>query len=325
MAGRVLPAGYRLAGRRAGAQVVSAGSLLAGFEDETIDTDEARIHLRHGGTGPPLLLLHGYPQTHVAWHRVAPVLARSFTLVMPDLRGYGDSSCPLDDPEHRSYAKRTMARDMVFIMQRLGHRQFAVMGHDRGARVGYRMALDFPEVVTRLVLVDILTTWDQCRPDLDAIRQRTLSWAFLAQPAPLPESLIGQNPQEWLESRFRRGTASRTLEAFDPAALAIYYDSFRDADRIHASCEDYRAGPTADFADDAADLAAGRRIGVPTLLVWGTKGRLAEVCDPLALWQPWCDDLSGVALESGHYIPEENPEGLLAAALPFLEPTKVPT
>lgn len=297
---------------------MSSDALLPGFAAETIDTGEARIHLRRGGEGPPLVLLHGYPECNVAWHRVAPELKRHFHLVMPDLRGYGHSSCPADEAEHRAYSKRRMAGDVAFVMERLGFRRFRVMGHDRGARVGYRLALDRPELVSHLVVIDILTTWDQVHPGMETIGQRSLSWGFLAQPAPLPESLIGDDPRDWLETRFRRGTASSSLEAIDPRALAVYLERFQQPDRIHATCEDYRAGASADFAADGRDRAEGRRIDCPTLLIWGTKGPLTEFADPMIAWRQWCRRLEGAAVDAGHYIPEENPQALIAATLPFL-------
>lgn len=292
--------------------------LFPGFSETEFDTGDAVIHARTGGHGPPLLLLHGYPQTHAVWHRVAPVLAGQFRVIVADLRGYGRSSCPPSDAEHRAYAKRTMAGDMVRLMSRLGFARFAVMGHDRGGRVAYRLALDRPECVRRLVLLDIMTTWDQWQPAHQPMRHKLVHWTFLAQPAPIPETLIGANPVDWIEGRMRRGAQTNSLGAFDPRALAAYTASHSDSDHIHATCEDYRAGATCDLADDEADRAAGRRIACPTLAVWGTRGSLSDVADPLELWKPWCERLDGCAVDSGHYVPEENPAALLAAVTPFL-------
>ena len=292
--------------------------LFPGFASGFFDLDAVTLHVRTGGCGPPLLLLHGYPETHAAWHKVASELAQSFTVILPDLRGYGHSGFVADEPGHRAYSKRAMAGDIAELMRLLGHPRFAVMGHDRGGRVAYRLALDRPEMVSRLVLLDIITTWDNWQPDLLKMRQRVTHWAFLAQPAPIPESLIGGDPIEWLEARFKRGTALRSLQPIDPRVLGEYRTLYSDPDHIHAACEDYRAGATCDLDDDEADRSRGRRIACPALLIWGTSGSLSDVADPIALWRPWCRSVVGRLIESGHYIAEENPAALLQAALPFL-------
>jgi haloacetate dehalogenase len=250
---------------------------------------------------------------------MAPHLAERFTVVMPDLRGYGRSSCAADDGEHRAYSKRTMGGDMVLLMEALGFPRFGVMGHDRGGRVAYRLALDWPKAITALVVLDIMTTWDQWQPQHAVTQQRLAHWAFLAQPAPIPEALIGADPVAWLEGRLRRGTLTRSLEAIDPRALSDYRALLSDSDRVHATCEDYRAGAGCDLSDDREDRSAGRRIACPTLVVWGSQGSLADVANPVALWKPWCRAVSGCKVESGHFIPEENPAALLAAVLPFFE------
>jgi haloacetate dehalogenase len=296
-----------------------AHDLFPGFAYRRIDTGEGELHVCLGGSGPPLLLLHGYPQTHVAWHKVAGRLAERFTVVAPDLRGYGRSGCPPDDLDHKAYAKRTMAEDLAHVMRGLCFSRYLVMGHDRGARVAYRLALDKPECVARLVVLDIMTTWDEWQPEQRTTRHRIDHWAFLAQPAPIPETLIGKDPVGWLEGRLKRGTRSRTLDAFDPRALAAYGAGLSDRDRIHATCEDFRASASCDLTDDEADRRLGRRIMCPTLVLWGSSGSLAEVADPVALWRPWCVTVSGRAIDSGHFIPEENPEALLDAVLPFLD------
>ncbi|MDX2156577.1 MAG: alpha/beta hydrolase [Hyphomicrobiaceae bacterium] len=298
--------------------MTAAADLYSGFESRLATLGDVALFTRIGGKGPPLLLLHGYPQTHVLWHRVAPALAAHFTLIIPDLRGYGASSCPPSDGEHRAYAKRTMALDVLRLMASLGHTRFSVMGHDRGARVAYRLALDHPAAVERLVAIDILTTFDQWQPGQQLTRRRIFHWAFLAQPAPIPETLIGTNPVDWLEGRFRRGTMARSTDPIDPRAMAHYRASLSDPDRVHATCEDYRASASCDLADDTDDRVAGRQIVAPTLVIWGSQGSLAEVGDPLAFWKPWCRSVEGILVEAGHYIPEENPTALLAAALPFL-------
>ena len=217
------------------------------------------IFVRIGGQGPALLLLHGYPQTHAMWHRVAPRLAKTFTVVAADLRGYGRSSSPPTDMEHRPYSKRRWRGDMSAVMTALGHAQFHVMGHDRGARVSYRIALDEPRRIRRLVMLDIISTHDQWEAENQKIRLKMFHWAFLAQPAPMPESLIGRDPIDWLEGRFKRGTKARSLAPLDPRALEDYRRLFRDPDRLHATCEDYRAGAHIDLAHDTIDFGAGRR------------------------------------------------------------------
>ena len=298
--------------------MTAADDLFPGFVERRVDTGEAVIYVRTGGTGPGLLLLHGYPQSHAMWHRVAPQLACTHTVVAADLRGYGRSSCPPSAQDHRPYSKRSMARDMISLMRHFGFASFAIMGHDRGARVAYRMALDLPQLVNRLVLLDIISTQDQWSAANQQMRLWMFHWAFLAQPAPMPETLIGRDPADWLEGRFKRGTKSRSLASIDPRALADYAAYFADADRIHATCEDFRAGAHCDLADDAADWAAGRRIECPVLLLWGTEGPLADLADPLALWQPLCRQVSGTSIDCGHFIAEERPDALLEHAEPFL-------
>ena len=292
-----------------------AEDLFPDFEKGELDTRSVRLFFRRGGSGPPLLLLHGYPQTHVAWHKVAGALAERFTVVAPDLRGYGRSSCPPDDGEHRAYSKRTMAADMVKLMDALGFNRYAVMGHDRGGRVAYRLALDHPQCVERLVALDTLTTWDQWKEQ--TTHHRIVHWAFLAQPAPIPETLIGSDPVDWVEGRLKRGTRERTLDSFDPRALADYRESLSDR-------EDFRASASCDIQDDEADLILGRRIVGPMLVLWGLAGNLEDIGDPIASWRAWCPNVSGYAINCGHFIPEEDPAALLAAVVPFLLEPEVP-
>ncbi len=298
--------------------------LFPGFDTIDFDAGRVRLHVRKGGTGPALLLLHGYPQTHAVWHRVAGPLSERFTVVAPDLRGYGRSSCPPDDLEHRAYSKRTMADDMARLMQALGFDRYIVMGHDRGGRVGYRMALDHADRVEGLVALDIMTTWDQWQPDQQTTRHRIVHWAFLAQPAPIPETLIGSDAAGWLEGCLKRGTSGRSLEAFDARALASYREGLSDRDRVHATCEDFRASASCDLADDDVDRSLGIRIACPTLVVWGSSGSLAGVADPIVLWRDWCVTVSGRSIDSGHFIPEENPAALLDAVLPFFDSLEIP-
>jgi haloacetate dehalogenase len=291
--------------------------LFPGFARAELPTPAGTIFARVGGSGPPLLCLHGYPETHAMWHRVAPELARHFTVVCADLRGYGRSFVAPTVAGHETYSKRAMAADMVAAMAHLGLKQFSLLAHDRGARVAYRLALDHPDVVTRVALLDIITTHDLWATIDRARIMRMYHWAFLAQPAPLPERLIERDARDYLEGRFRRGAA--TVPAWlDPHVLDDYWLSFRDPTRLHASCEDYRAGATCDVDHDARDHAAKRMIKAPVRVVWGERGNLALTADPLALWRVWAPGVTGTAVDSGHFIPEENPKAMLASVLPFL-------
>jgi haloacetate dehalogenase len=286
------------------------------FAERRVDTGEAEIYLCLGGEGPPLLLLHGYPQTHLIWQRVAPSLARHFTLVIPDLRGYGRSRGPTPDAEHRHYAKRAMARDMVRVMETLGHPRFRLAGHDRGARVGYRLCLDHPERVERFAALDIIPTldaWEQINADRALA---TYHWAFLAVPAPVPERLIGADPDFYIRHLIDRWAGRR--EALDPAAVAAYVEQFRDPAVLAATCADYRAGASTDRADDAEDRRQGRKIACPVLVLWGRGYLASKTASPLAAWRKWADDLREVALDCGHFVAEEMPEDCAAALLDFM-------
>ncbi len=295
--------------------------LFPDFSSHWVDTSAGRIFARRGGDGPPLLLLHGFPQTHVMWHKIAPTLARNHTVVAIDLRGYGWSSMPLTDVSHRPYSKRAMAADAIEVMEALGHVRFAVVGHDRGGRVAYRLALDHPGRVVRLAVLDIIPTatmWSL----MDAKRAlRTYHWSMLAQPAPMPETLLAGAPLAWLDHTLASWTAKRSLEDFDPRALAHYRAAFNDPSHIHALCEDYRAGATVDREDDEADLAAGRRITSPTLALWGRVGIPAGGRSPGEIWADWATDLSTHVVEAGHFVAEEDPVGTLAALNRFLSST----
>ena len=283
--------------------------MFEGFETETVDVDGVGILARRAGSGPPLLLLHGNPQTHAMWHLVAPGLAEDFTVVVTDLRGYGDSSKPPTTEDHEPYSKRTMAHDQIGVMRHLGFERFAVCGHDRGGRVGYRMALDHPEVVTKLAVLDIVPTWEAfSRADM-SFGLGYWHWFFLAQPYDLPERLLAADPER---SLFRGGD-----ETFRPEAMDEYLRALRDPETIHAICEDYRAAATIDFAHDAEDREAGRRIACPVLALWGSRGNLQEWYDVPEVWRGWADEVEGRALDSGHYIPEEAPEETLAEARAF--------
>ena len=285
--------------------------MFEGFRTEMVDVGDARIKARVGGSGPPLLLLHGNPQTHAMWHLVAPGLAEDFTVVATDLRGYGDSSKPASDEEHAPYSKRAMAEDQIGVMRHFGFESFDLCGHDRGGRVGYRMALDHPGVVTRLAVLDIVPTWEAFSRADKAFGLGYWHWFFLAQPYDLPERLLASEPEKAL---FRGGS-----EAIAPRAMEEYVRCLRDPEAIHATCEDYRAAATLDYEHDEADRAVDRRVGCPVLALWGRKGFLEGHYDVLEVWRGWAEEVSGRALECGHYIPEEAPKETYAALHAFLK------
>jgi haloacetate dehalogenase len=265
---------------------------------------------------PPLLLLHGFPQTHAIWHRVAERLCETFTLVMPDLRGYGDSDKPDGPPDHSAYSKRTMALDVLTLMRDFGHEQFFVCGHDRGGRVAHRLALDHPQAVHALALLDISPTLTMYERTTMDFARRYYHWFFLIQPAPLPERLIGADPSFYLRSKLG-GWGSEGLAVFDECALAEYERCFDDRRAVHAMCEDYRATATIDLAHDRADAA--RRIDCPVHVLWGERGVVHSLFTPIEDWQAKCaQEVTGRALPSGHYIPEEAPELLAAELQAFL-------
>ena len=293
--------------------------MFDGFETRRVATSGAEINLRLGGSGPPLLLLHGYPQTHVMWHRVAPYLAERFTVAAADLRGYGDSAKPTSDPAHAAYSKRAMARDQVEVMSSLGFERFAVVGHDRGARVAHRMALDHPDRVERAAVLDICPTLAMYERTDMAFASGYYHWFFLIQPYDLPERLIAADPDFYLESKtggFGLDPRKEVSETFDPAALEEYKRCFRDPAAIHASCEDYRAAATIDLEHDRADL--NRKIACPLLVLWGTQGLVGRQFDVLGLWRERAGDVTGRSIDCGHYLAEEAPADTLAALQAFL-------
>ncbi len=288
--------------------------MLDGFDRTRIATSGAEINVRKAGAGPPLLLLHGYPQTHVMWHKIAPRLAERFTVVLTDLRGYGDSAKPPGGDDHAAYSKRAMAQDQVEVMAALGFERFAVVGHDRGARVTHRMALDHPERVSKAAVLDIAPTLHMYEHADIAFATAYYHWFFLIQPFDLPERLIGGDPDFYVDRKI--GKWSKTEGCFSAEALAEYKRCFRDPATIHATCEDYRAAAGIDLEHDRADLE--RKIACPLLVLWGAEGVIERTYDTLAVWRARAEDVSGKALPCGHFLAEEAPEETLAELVAFL-------
>src|SRR5215216_714930 len=290
--------------------------MMDDFTASEIRTGETSIFVRSYGSGPPILLLHGFPQTHLMWRGVAPLLAGKFTVICADLRGYGRSGCPASAADHAPYAKRSMARDIVTVMERLGFLRFGVTGHDRGGRVAYRMALDHPDRVDRLAVLDILpteTVWDRA----DArFALAFWPWSLLAQPEPLPERILAAAPEAIVDDAL--GGWGSPSAVVPPEVRDAYVQALRDPSRAHAICEEYRAAATIDREHDKADRASGRQIVCPLLALWSAQGALdtwyVEEAGPIALWRAWGDDVQGRTLDAGHFFPEEAPE-LTADAL----------
>jgi haloacetate dehalogenase len=298
--------------------VLTSESGLPGFEYQRIKTSGATINVAIRGKGAPLLLLHGYPETHRMWHKVAPALADEFSVVCADLRGYGDSSKPEGTADHSNYSKRAMANDMIEVMAALGHDEFLIGAHDRGARVAYRLALDHPAAVKRLALLDIVSTKAVYEQGGMALATAYFHWYFLIQPRPLPEILIGHDPALWLGTAFRKLSTDST--AFSGALIAEYLRTFGTPEGIHATCEDYRAGATVDLANDRADVAAGRKIACQTLILWGARSVVGKVFRPLETWREFVSSPIGEAIDCGHFIPEEKPVETLHALRGFFRP-----
>ncbi len=290
----------------------NSSSLFPGFKASKIATSGATIHVISGGQGPPLLLLHGYPQTHVIWHKVAPGLAAEFSLVIADLRGYGDSSKPSDGENHYNYSKRAMAQDQVEVMRQFGFEKFAVVGHDRGGRVAHRMALDHADRVTKLAVLDIVPTYKLFHSVSKQFATAYYHWFFLIQPALFPETLIDNSVEFFLKQAFQ-GLIPNVVT---PEAFAEYLRCFSNPATIHASCEDYRAAASIDLEHDESDLS--RKVACPLLAIWAERGAMHPLFDVGAAWKERAANVTGKALPGGHFLPEEAPDETLAELFAFL-------
>ena len=296
--------------------------MLDGFTSTVADVGETTIFLRRSGDGPPLLLLHGFPETHLMWHRVAPVLARDFTVICPDLRGYGSSGKPSSTSDHAPYAKAAMARDMIAMMEQQGFRRFAIAGHDRGGRVAYRLAIDHPGRVDRLAVLDIIPTGDVLARTSVSSALTFWPWSLLSQAEPLPERLILAEPAAVVDDAL--GQWGSDPACFPAALRAAYVAALANPATVHAVCEEYRASVTIDDAMDRADQAAGRRIACPTLALWSKGGGLdrwyESVGGPLGIWRQWAPTVVGRAIAGGHFFPEQNPGETIAELAAFFSP-----
>jgi haloacetate dehalogenase len=291
-------------------------AVFDGFEEFDIETSGARIHGRRGGSGPPVLLLHGIPETHLCWHRVAPRLAEHYTVVATDLRGYGDSGKPPSTADHEPYSMRAISRDQIEVMQSLGFDTFRAVGHDRGARCAYRLALDEPDMVTRLAVLDVVPVGSAYDRADKKFSIATWVWSFLAAPEPVPEQFIGAAPATMVN--FMLDSWPVVKDAFPDEVRAEYIKKFGDPDTAHAICEEYRASATLDYEYDEHDHGT-RKIACPVLFLWGQRGSVAPLYeDPLAIWREWADDVRGGSVPVGHFIPEEAPEETTRQLLDFL-------
>jgi len=291
-------------------------TFFPGFSAEMIETDGTTIHVLRKGAGRPLLLLHGYPETHLTWRKVAPQLAEEYSVVVPDLRGYGNSGKPQDGERHKNYSFRAMAQDQVDVMRHFGHERFLIAAHDRGARVAHRLCLDHPDTVEKACLMDIAPTLTMYRGTNQEFATKYMWWFFLIQPFPLPEHMIGLDPQFYLRDVFEG--LNKTPGAIAPDVMNEYVRAFSNAATIHATCEDFRAAADIDLEMDRADEAAGRKINCPLRVLWGGKGTVGSSWDILATWREKCTaTVTGEALDCGHFLQEESPQDLLAELLHF--------
>ena len=292
--------------------------LFDGFVLETIDLPDGPVRVRRGGDGPPLICLHGNPETHMMWHAVAPELAKQFTVYCPDLRGYGVSAKPPHSDDHAPYSKRVMAQDMCHLLDHYGHESCVMVSHDRGSRVSHRMALDHPDRVEKLVVMDIVPTIEHFERTDQAFAMAYAHWFYLVLPAPFPERLIGNDPEGWFHGHTRR--EPKDDDFFHPEVLADYLLALKSPDVIRGICEDYRAAATIDLVHDRESRAAGVKIQCPTLALWGDQGIIGKFYDPLALWRAYSNNsVTGSAVSSGHYLPEEAPGEVLDHVLRFLK------
>jgi len=296
--------------------------MIAGFKKSIQQCNGVDIAVHRAGKGTPLLLLHGYPQNHMCWEKVAPILAQTHDVIVPDLRGYGDSSAPANDAHNTIYSKRTMAQDMADLLTALEIPSTNVLGHDRGARVSYRLALDHPKRVRKLGIIEIVPTgdfWASWNADL---AMAAYHWTFLAQPAPMPERMISADPDSYIDWTLTQWTLRQTLETFSPEALESYRAQARDPARVHAMCSDYRAGASFDRALDLKDKANEKRITSPIRFLYGAHGFPAKSGNAEELWRSWAADVEASVCESGHFVMEENHQAVLDAFLPFFEATQ---
>ena len=295
--------------------------LFPGFKLDMIDGDGARIHIRTGGSGPALLLLHGFPQTGAMWHKIANRLAEHFSVVIPDLRGYGRSEKPLNDDRNIAYSKRSLGNDQIAVMRALGHDSFHLCGHDRGGRVAYRMAQDHTANIKSLITLDIVPTIEQWKAMASISgAMNTYHWPFLAQPYPLPEQMISANPDFYIDQKLGAWNNGTGLDVFDPQALAEYRAHFRDPAVIHALCNDYRAGATCDVEHDKQALDNRVMITCPMMALWGDAGIPGKSgAGPLDIWRRWATNVDGHGIACGHFLAEEAPDETLAAMMTFLK------
>lgn len=289
--------------------------MIEGFTQSYVQCGDVRLSVHRAGQGVPMILLHGYPQNHHCWASVAPAFAAHFDVIIPDLRGYGDSDAPADTADHSTYSKRQMAADIVALMDALVMPQAHILGHDRGGRVAYRLALDYPDRVMRLGIIEIVPTGDFWANWDATLAMKAYHWTFLAQPAPLPERMIGADPAAYIDWALAAWTRDKTLDVFDRVALDSYRTQARDPAHLTAMCADYRAGATFDRTLDEADRAAGRKIDAPLHFLWARSGFPAQTGDPAAIWRDWANSVTDSSCDTGHFVMEENPAAVRTAFL----------